>query len=990
MDDCAITKFWRIIKTVSVMVLMMPLVSQATPAIFSYQGRIVTNSGQGLEHSAVSFEFTVTNPDGSCVIYKEQRDGVDMRNSKGVFDTPIGSGGKLYPLTAGFNLLDAFNNALPITCQGGVIYTPVADEGRKLRVQFFDGTAWRLITPDQTIRSVPYAGFAKEAQSASRLAGFPAANYVRRSEFPVCTGTDVITFDGTNFICAASGAGAGAGTVTSVTVASPLAITNGTTTPHITLPTATGTQSGYLSAADWVSFNNKLSSGSVITGTQVSGNISGSAAGFTGNLGGDVSGTQSATSVNKIKGVAVSTTVPTTNQVLKFDGSEWTPTTLAGADLPSGTATATGTTGRIAYFNGTSNLADSILFQSSGNLGIGTTSPQASIDVQASNAQIRAINSNANGYATLSATTYGGANINNSANLNLYRFRGSLSSPAAPVSGDQLAAITVYGGTAAGSYTPVEGAKILFKAEENFSASAAGTGIGFYTQTSGQAAGSSERMHISSTGTVGIGMTSTSDNLQVRGKTGFGAAGIQNGQVSFYPANVANSYFHLENKNDNTFRLSAGASPGGADLLTITNSGYVGIGNTSPARPLHVTGPMRLTASTTPGSPVAGDIFVDSADANKLKWYDGSTWKDAGGAAATSPTTDASALTSGTLSAARLPAFSGDVTSAAGSSSLTLNTVSVAKGGTGATSFGANKIVATNGTGSALTSWSCPVGNLIKFDSSGVVGCDTIANILGYTPANGANYVAKTGDTMSGALVVVAPGTGTVTSGRFASNPGGAGAANLNALVLDNTNGASNFKNEIKFRSNGSDKWTLGTDPSGAGAQTFYIWDAVASLLRMTITSNGNVGIGTASPASKLDVAGEVKFGNTSSACSGTTEGQQRYNSTSKKMEFCNGTAWTEFGTGSGGGLGVDQTWQTPTRVFNTTYQNTTGKPIMIAVGAGDRSPTTIQVSTDGSTWADTAVAGGYSYVGDTTVVIPNGLYYRCNGGTKIRWTELR
>lgn len=56
--------------------------------------------------------------------------------------------------------------------------------------------------------------------------------------------------------------------------------------------------------------------------------------------------------------------------------------------------------------------------------------------------------------------------------------------------------------------------------------------------------------------------------------------------------------------------------------------------------------------------------------------------------------------------------------------------------------------------------------------------------------------------------------------------------------------------------------------------------------------SEGNVGIGTASPTAKLDVAGEIKFGNTSSTCNAVMEGQQRYNSTSKRMEFCNGTGW--------------------------------------------------------------------------------------------------
>ncbi|WP_413612342.1 tail fiber domain-containing protein [Bdellovibrio sp. HCB-110] len=46
---------------------------------------------------------------------------------------------------------------------------------------------------------------------------------------------------------------------------------------------------------------------------------------------------------------------------------------------------------------------------------------------------------------------------------------------------------------------------------------------------------------------------------------------------------------------------------------------------------------------------------------------------------------NASNLSSGTLPAARLPALTGDVTSTAGSNSVTLNTVSIAKGGTGQT-----------------------------------------------------------------------------------------------------------------------------------------------------------------------------------------------------------------------------------------------------------------------------------------------------------------
>lgn len=59
------------------------------------------------------------------------------------------------------------------------------------------------------------------------------------------------------------------------------------------------------------------------------GNPASSAVSFTGSLAGDVNGTQAITSVDKIKGVAVSATAPAAGQYLGFNGTNWIPTTPA-------------------------------------------------------------------------------------------------------------------------------------------------------------------------------------------------------------------------------------------------------------------------------------------------------------------------------------------------------------------------------------------------------------------------------------------------------------------------------------------------------------------------------------------------------------------------------------------------------------------------------------------------------------------------------------
>jgi hypothetical protein len=76
-----------------------------------------------------------------------------------------------------------------------------------------------------------------------------------------------------------------------------------------------------------------------LAGSKISGNITGTAAGFTGNLAGDVTGPQGTTVVAGIRGRPVdSVIVPATNNALMWSGTDWEPTSISLAN-----ATTTGT-----------------------------------------------------------------------------------------------------------------------------------------------------------------------------------------------------------------------------------------------------------------------------------------------------------------------------------------------------------------------------------------------------------------------------------------------------------------------------------------------------------------------------------------------------------------------------------------------------------------------------------------------------------------------
>lgn len=93
--------------------------------------------------------------------------------------------------------------------------------------------------------------------------------------------------------------------------------------------------------------------------------------------------------------------------------------------------------------------------------------------------------------------------------------------------------------------------------------------------------------------------------------------------------------------------------------------------------------------------------------------------------------------------------------------------------------------------------------------------------------------------------------------------------------------------------------------------------------------------------------------------------------------------------------LGVNQTWQdlTGSRSAGTTYQNTTGKPIMVSIRDVDSVERYLQISEDNVTFYSVGKAAGHGGAIDADAaqgIVPNNHYYKLNAGSGFSWYELR
>jgi hypothetical protein len=142
-----------------------------------------------------------------------------------------------------------------------------------------------------------------------------------------------------------------------------------------------------------------------------------------------------------------------------------------------------------------------------------------------------------------------------------------------------------------------------------------------------------DAMVLTTSGNLGIGQTSPTDLLTV-GDSPYNIN--QTERVGVVIGSTTGSHvragFGIKTNSAGSSRLSIETATGTAgdvvEVITATSNGNVGIGETVPARKLHVGDAMRLEPiASAPSSPAAGDLYFDST-LNKLRCYDGTTWQN--------------------------------------------------------------------------------------------------------------------------------------------------------------------------------------------------------------------------------------------------------------------------------------------------------------------------------------------------------------------------
>ena len=703
--------------------------------------------------------------DLQCVIYAEEITGVNMTGSKGLVTLQLGSGTRTY---GSGNLKNVFDNSTAsYACQAGGTYTPSANDNRRIIVQFNDGTGVQTL-PASDLTAVPYS---MQSYNTQRLGNSLATDFLKFTDFTgTCAAGEYLKYDSTaspKFSCATP-TGTGAGIVMSVAPGTgPLLVGGTATDPTISIPQASGTTDGYLSSADFTTFNSKLSNFSTLSSSDISAKYGYVPASASNSRFSDTrTPTDGSVTAAKIASAAITfdkfnQSSASTGQVIKWNGSAW----VASSDETGAGGTVT---------------------------NVSASGPLSSSGGAAPNITLARSNGTTDGY--LSSTDF-------------TIFSNKLSDFSSLLSSDITGKLGYTPVNPATAVTSVAGRTgVVTLSSSDITGLAFGTTVGTYAQ------GNDSRF-TDQRNPINDSVTS---------------AKILDGAITSSDISTAAVTFDKLNQSSAT----SGQVIKWNGSAWVASSDDTGAGGT--VTNVSASGPLSSTGGETPNITIAKangttDGYLSSADwttfSAKLSDFSSLLSSDVTSKLGFTPLNPANNLS--------------DITSSDASLNNLLPTQS------------ASSVLQSNGT---KTSWllfntSSSINSLVQRDSSGVMSSYGVAlsgatsgNVTLQSPSITTSYNLTLPNVQGGSnQVLVNNGSGllswvtpltsfsSITSGDIAA---GSGFVNGGNSFGSAANLGTNDNQDLNLKTNGSTK--------------------------MTVLANGNVGIGTTSPAQRLDVQGTI------------------------------------------------------------------------------------------------------------------------------------